>query len=335
METINAVPATARSRSLPAQEVSGFTAFLERTKDEPIYVLLGVQGSGTNLLGRLLTRLFNFSVMRDRSTVFNAAARLGPSPTAADVEREIQRFKDVVWPSAVRRKTSKNVIRKNKPLQGLEKELVPSAIRSGADFARLVYTYRAYSLGATHIAIKSDDLWESIHLIDQVIPNRRIILLTRDFRDNLVSVGGKQFGPIEPLCAASYVKAQIAHYAAEFRRAGAAGYHVRYESLLNEPRPLVDDFARHFQLSPAVDLDVAVPALKFRPNKIGKWKGLPQRQLAWCEGMLHDELREFGYAPSSVSPELPAARHLMAAAARDKIKRFPQKVRRMMGRLRS
>ncbi len=195
-----------------------FREFFERSSQEPIYVVLGVQGSGTNLLGRLLTRLFKFSVMRDRSMVFNAAARLGSSPGKADVEREIRAFEEAVSPSALRRKTSKHVIRKNKPLQGVIEELRRADIRSGADFARLIYTYRAFSLGASHIGIKSDDLWENLHQIDRVLPHRRVILLTRDFRDNLLSVAGKHFGPVEPLCAASYVKDQMVIYASEYRR---------------------------------------------------------------------------------------------------------------------
>jgi hypothetical protein len=311
-----------------------FREFFERTQNAPVYVILGVQGSGTNLLGRMLTRLFNFSVMRDRSAVFKAAARLGHTPSAKDVEREIARFKSLVYPSAVRRKTSKEVIRKNKPLLGIETELQPAAIRSGADFARLIYAYRAFSLGASHFAIKSDDLWESIDAIDAVLPNRRIILLTRDFRDNLLSISGKGFGPIEPLCAAEYVKDQLSHYAAEYRRAGHFGYHVKYETLLNDTQKFVDDFSHHFALAPPVDPG-AVAALKFRPGKIGKWKGLSPRQLAWCEGILQDELREFGYPLASGRPELPGRRQLFAAATRDRMKRLPQKVRGVVARVRS
>jgi hypothetical protein len=312
-----------------------FREYFAARRDEPIYVILGVQGSGTNLLGRLLTRLFGFSVMRDRSAVFNAAAALGAHPTRADVEREIRRFRKLVWPSRLRRKLSRHVIMKSKPLQGLDAELVPSAIASGADFARLIYTYRACSLGASHIGIKSDDLWESLHQIDTVIPNRRIILLTRDFRDNLLSISGKRFGPIEPLCAAEYVKNQLAYYAPEFRRAGAAGYHVTYEALLNDTRRLVDDFARHFQITPLVDLDAAIPALKFRPNKIGKWKGLSERQLALCEGILYDELLEFGYTPTTPSRTLPRPGERLMAAARDTVRRFPQKINRLKARFRN
>lgn len=324
-----------RDGAMPRVDGSSFREFFDRSRCQPIYVILGVQGSGTNLLGRRLTKLFGFSVMRDRSAVFNAAAKLGPNPTRAEVEREVARFRELVSPSAVRRKLSKSVIRKNDPLQGIASELRPEVIRSGADFARLIYTYRAFSLGAAHIAIKSDDLWENIHLIDEVIPNRRIIFLTRDFRDNLLSVGGKQFGPIEPLCAAKYVKHQLSHYIREYRRAGPAGYHVKYEALVGDARRLAGDLAAHFGLIPRLDLDLAVPALKARPDKVGKWRRLPEQQLAWCEGLLHDELLEFGYPFASSSPAMPGRARMLLAEARDRVKRVPQKVRRVIARLKS
>lgn len=313
---------------------SDFRTYYERVREQPIYVVLGVQGSGTNLLSRLLTKLFGFSVLRDRSAVFNAAATIGAHPSEADVAREIRRFKRLVWPSPLRRKLSKYVILKPKPLQGIASELVPSAIDSGADFARLIYSYRAYSLGASHVGVKSDDLWQSIHHIDHVLPNRRIIMLTRDFRDNLVSIAGKRFGPIEPLRAAQYVKHQLGYYAPVFRRAGASGHHITYEALLNDTRAVVDAFASHFNLQPIVDLDTAIPALKFRPNKIGKWKkGLSERELATCEGLLYDELIEFGYEPTTAARVLPTSSELLAATARDAVRRVPQKFNRMKVRM--
>jgi hypothetical protein len=302
--------------------------------DQPIYVILGVQGSGTNLLGRLLTRIFNFSVMRDRSMVFNAAARLGPAPTDEAVERAVQAFEHVVSPSALRRKLTKNVLKKAKPLQGVVEALRDSKPRSGAEFARLIYTYRAFSLGATGIGIKSDDLWQSVRHRDQVIPNRRVILLTRDFRDNLLSISGKRFGPIEPLCAARYVKNQLAFYTAEYRRAGAAGYHVKYETLVNSTREFIDDFAERFGVRPAMEPEAAVRALNFRPNTIGKWKRLSPQELAWCEGILHDELLEFGYSLASAAPSVPGSARLIAATARDTVKRVPQKLQQMAARIR-
>jgi hypothetical protein len=317
---------------MPSVVESEFQAFLSRVNNEPVYVILGVQGAGTNLLGRLLVRIFDFSLMRDRSLVFNAGARLGASPSDDDIKREIRTLQKYIFPSAFTRKTSKYAIRDNEPFAGLERELQPSAIRNGADLARLVYAYRAYSQGTTRMAIKSDDLWETIGAIDQVLPNRRIILITRDFRDNLVSMMGKPFGPIEPVCAARYVKERIMRYAAEYRRAGDLAFHVNFTTLVNSPREFVDGFARHFGLTPTADPDAVITAFRFRPGKIGKWDSLSPQQLAWCEGILHDELVEFGYPIASATPALPAAHQVMAASVRDTAKRIPQKLRHTFAR---
>jgi hypothetical protein len=312
-----------------------FREFMTHVEREPVYVILGVQGSGTNLLGRLLKRLFNFSVLRDRSLVFNAAVRMGPTPSASDIAREIDAFRGVLAASTLRRKTQKDVIRDNAPFQGLFDELRPDTVRSGADFARTIYAYRAYSLGTTRMAIKSDDLWEHIALIDQVIPNRRIIMLTRDFRDNLLSISGKLFGPVEPVMAARYVKNQLQHYAAEYRRSGPRAYHATFEGMLNATRDFADEFAAHFGIAPTVDLEAEIPALRFRPNKIGKWKRLSAQDLAWCEGILQSELIEFGYEPVSATPSLPSARQFMVARGRDVVRRLPQKIQRMVERAKS
>ena len=311
---------------------SDFKQFLEQVRNEPVYVILGVQGSGTNLLAKLLSRLFNVSVVLDRSMVFNAAVRLGHAPAPSAVQQEIRRFEESISPSALRRKTTKNIIRNNRLFDGVVAELEQATIRSGSDFARLIYAYRAFSRGFTRIGIKSDDLWENLHRIDDVLPNRRVVLLTRDFRDNLVSITGKNFGPIEPLCAARYVKDQLAIYATEYRRSGSNGYHVKFETLLNTTREFVDSFARHFKLAPTANLDVAIPALEFKPNRIGRWARMSPRELAWCEGMLREELLEFGYPLASPSPTLPPAGQVVAANIRDTFKRFPQKIRRMIER---
>jgi hypothetical protein len=325
---------TFQEPSVMTSGAGDFREYCDRMQAEPVHVILGVQGPGTNLLARLLTRLFNFSVMRDRSSVIQAGARLGHTPGVEQVHAEIQRFVSRVAPEGMLQKASKYVIHKNAPFKGVEKVFKASDIRTGAEFARLIYAYRGFSLGAAHLGIKSDDLWESIHALDDVIPNRRIILLTRDFRDNLLSVSGKQFGPIEPLCAASYVKHQLSYYAAEYRRAGAAGFHVKFETLLTDTHRFVTDFAAHFGLQLPPNLPAAIAALQFRPNKMGKWRALPDRQLAWCEGILRDELQEFGYGLVSNSPEVPGTGQLWAATARDTIKRVPQKVRWVAGRLR-
>jgi hypothetical protein len=310
----------------------GFSAYLETTRDAPVFVILGVQGSGTNLLGRILRRFYNFSLLRDGSMVFNAAARLGSAPTTDAIQREIQDFTARAFPSLMRRRT-RRVLVDYADFPDVTRVLRPEAVDTGGDFARLIYAFRAFRLNTTRMAIKSDDLWENIGAIDDVLPNRRIILITRDFRDNLLSVSGKDFGPIEPLAAARFVKHQLNYYAKEYRRAGTQALHVKFETLVTTPRKFFDDFSNHFQLAPSVDPDAAVKEIHIRPNKTQKWKRLSPQELAWCEGVLYDELLEFGYPPESPRRVLPSQRAVIAAAARDTVKRVPQKIRHLMARM--
>ncbi len=155
------------------------------------------------------------------------------------------------------------------------------------------------------MAVKSDDIWETLGAIDTVLPNRRVILITRDFRDNLVSITGKNFGPIDPLSAALYVKERLVPYAAEYRRGRPGALHVKFSTLVNAPRQFVDEFSRHFGLAPAVDPETVISTFQFRPGKIEKWRALPPQELAWCEGVLYDELVEFGYSPVTPAPVVP------------------------------
>lgn len=311
---------------------SGFETFLEATRAEPVYVILGVQGSGTNLLGKMLKRIYGFSLLRDQAYLVQAATRLGPEPTRDAVQREIKRFTGLAFPSTVRRRT-RRTINDYAKFEGVLAELRPERIRSGADFARIIQAYRAYALGTTRMAVKSDDLWMHMGSLDAGLPNRRIILITRDFRDNLVSITGKHFGPVEPLAAARYVKARFGHYLEEYRRAGTGALHVKFETLVSDPRLFVDQFTGAFGLAPSVDVEQALEAFEIRPNRTRRWKALPAGQLAWCEGLLHDELREFGYELASPTPVAPPESAMLAARARDAIKRVPQKVRTVLWRM--
>ena len=316
---------------LPRTDLT-FTDYLEQIRDEPVYVIVGVQGSGTNFLGRILKRFYNFSLLRDRSAVFHAAARLGAEPRREEIEREIRRFTERAFPSPLRRKVGR-VLADYAAFPGIVSELRPERIRTGADFARIIHAYRAYSLGTTRMAVKSDDLWEGIDVIDAVLPNRRLLLITRDFRDNLLSVAGKEFGPVEPLCAAQYVKKQIARYAAEYRRTGDRAFHVKFETLVSSPELFLQEFTDHFGLSTVADPGTAAQQLRIRPNKTQKWRNLSAQQLVWCEGLLREELLEFGYVPVSSPAVLPGRRALLSARARDVLKRIPQKVRHVAKRL--
>src|SRR5688572_10429353 len=266
--TNSASLATVRPPDMP------FRAFFETTKHEPIYVILGVQGSGTNLLRKVLLDVFNFSVIQDQSIVFNAAATLGSQPTVDEVQRQFDFVHSRVAPSTLTRKTQR-LVRGNASFDGIEQQFDPRQIKSGTEFARFVYAYGAYTRGTTLMAIKSDDLWEHIDQIDRVLPNRRIILLTRDFRDNLLSITKKDFGPVEPLVAAQYVKERFAHYEAEYRRTPEEHrYHVRYEDLLEAPEVFLSGFRTHFRLNGPEPSPNTVDKSRIRRQNIRKWAGL-------------------------------------------------------------
>jgi hypothetical protein len=310
-----------------------FATFARRVADEPVFVVLGVQGSGTNLLSRILERGFNFSLIEDGSVVFKSAAGLGIDPTPAKVRRAFALIRSRLAPSPLVRKTCR-LIKANADYDGIDRHVDPAEIRSGADLARFVYAYGAFRLGTSRMAIKSDDIWEDIEHIDSVLPKRRIILLTRDFRDNLLSVSNKDFGPIEPLNAAWYVKRRFATYEAEYQRTPCAHrFHVRYEDLLESPLSVVHDLSQHFDLPPVAGGERAVEALQIRRGNLRKWSALGKRTLAHVEAVLRDELTTYGYA-SSAEPSGPPGTAVWAiTTASDTTKRLGQKGKRLVKRL--
>jgi hypothetical protein len=327
--------ATSRARTNRSDDraVEPFQAFLAKTAGEPVYVILGVQGSGTNLLRSILVRAFDFSVIQDQSLVLNAGLRLGHAPSPAAVRRELHAIESRLLPSTLVRKMRRR-IKSNASFEGFGAHAKGARITSGAEFARFVYTYAAYTQGTTRMAIKSDDLWESIDRIDDVLTNRRIILLTRDFRDNLLSITKKEFGPVDPLISARYVKERFSHYAALFNRTPSAQrFHVRYEDLLDSPDAFVRDIGTHFGLSggaapPAVDKS------RIRRNNTKKWSVLTGRELALCEAILREELQTYGYGTESEPVAPPGPGTWMAARANDVARRIPQKFKNILRRLR-
>ena len=317
-----------------ARAGSSFPAFYAAVKGQPIYVILGVQGSGTNLLRSLLVRAFNFLIVQDQALIYNAALRAGQQPSAETVRREFEAIRSRLFPSALTRKTSRR-IKSNALYEGIETHFDPAKIASGADLAHFVYAYGAFSLGTSLMAIKSDDLWETIGQIDTVLPNRRIILLTRDFRDNLLSITKKDFGPIEPLVAARYVKDRFAFYDAEYRRtAPEERLHVRYEELLQEPDAFVARFGEHFGLRAQGNSPPPVDKTRIRRHNVRKWASLTPRELAQCEAILRDELHSYGYGTECEPVDPPDSAAWLLASGRDAVKRIPQKLGGVVRRLR-
>jgi hypothetical protein len=313
---------------------SSFPAFYSAVKGQPIYVILGVQGSGTNLLRSLLVRAFNFLVVQDQALIYNAALRAGGQPSVEVIEREFEAIRARLFPSTLTRKTSRR-IKSNALYEGIETQFDSTKVASGAELAHFVYAYGAFSLGTSLMAIKSDDLWETIDQIDTVLPNRRIILLTRDFRDNLLSITKKDFGPIEPLVAARYVKDRFAFYDAEYRRtAPEKRLHVRYEELLQEPDAFIARFGEHFGLRAQGTAPPPVDKSRIRRHNVRKWASLTPRELAQCEAILRDELRTYGYGTECEPVDPPDSATWLLASGRDAVKRIPQKLGGVVRRLR-
>lgn len=316
-----------------ATTVDSFVDFFAHVRRLPVFVVLGVQGSGTNLLRSLLVQGFRFCVVQDQSIVFNAAAPLGGAASAETVRRQFARISARLQPSEATRRTMK-VVKSNSDYTGIRDHLDAAAVRSAADLAQFIYAYGAFKLRTTRMAVKSDDLWEHIDAIDSVIPNRRIVLLTRDFRDNLLSITKKDFGPVEPLVAARYVHDRFAPYEREFNRTPVAHrFHVRYEDLLSAPQEFVSRFSRHFCLPLAPEGLAAVAQLPIRKSNVKKWAGLDPGTLAGCEGILRDELMRYGYGLES-DAHAPKAGAWVLARGRDVLRRVPQKVLRVSKRLR-
>ena len=310
-----------------------FREFFEQTRRVPVFVILGAQGSGTNLLRAVLESAFGFCIVKDQSIIFSAAAQLGPDPGPDDVRRQFHRVRARLLPSVVGRKTSK-IITSSSDYSGIADHFDSVDLRSGADLARFVYSYGAFKLRTTLMGVKSDDLWQHLDAIDTVIPNRRVVFLTRDFRDNLLSITRKDFGPVEPLIAAQYVHDRIERYEREFDRTPEDyRLHVRYEDLLAAPHTFVERFGGHFGLAPAVNGHAAVERLSIRRNNVSKWGELDSATLARCEAILHAELERWGYGvgDGAVAPTVGA---WVLARSRDVLRRVPQKMLKFSSRLR-
>lgn len=317
--------------SIPVEQDSGFPAYFEATRNEPTYVILGSQGSGTNLLSRMLRAVFGFSVVLDRSLVYNAAANVLRQPTEKTIQREMQRVCHSLFPGPLRKRLiQKHYFHQAANYEGLEQHLGSVTIRSADEFARFFYAFHGFVASARHVAIKSDDIWEQIELLPQLIPRHRIILLVRDPRDNALSIMNKPFGPCEIYAASEYVQKRLRVYrdVAEADPQGAIV--IKYEELLNCPMDVARELTRFLGVEAAPDLEHQVEGLNIRRANHDKWKKLPVADLNACEAVLGDDCRHFGYQTGVDTP--PGVGPLERARRRshDFALRIPQKLKRRL-----
>src|SRR5688500_2512326 len=108
--------------TLPAlaatSHIDAFDEFYRRVKERPIYLILGVQGSGTSFLCDILTRVCRASVLRDHALVVRAAHRLSSHPSSAAVEDQFRFVLRRIFPTRTRKFVDAQLIRDNLPFRG-------------------------------------------------------------------------------------------------------------------------------------------------------------------------------------------------------------------------
>lgn len=293
-----------------------------------LLVILGSQGSGTNLLARFLQNLYGYAVVRDRSLVFDAAVRVHGNPTPAAIRRELTHVRRSLFPGPIRRRLQfKHYHHQGRFFAGLERELDRVSPRTAEEFAYFFYAYFAHARGCARMAIKSDDIWEHGGAIDRILPQVRFVLLVRDPRDNVLSIIDKPFGPRDVYAAALYVRKRLDEYVTITERHAPDVLCIRYETLLTDPHSFVDQFSRSFGLEPLDDVEAELSKLNVRAGNHGKWRtAMSARDLELCEWVLGPLLDRFGYVRGSSPIEAPSAFERGLRHARDIGGRVPQKL---------
>lgn len=312
--------------SSDAGSVAAFLAFYEWARQEPLYIILGAQGSGTNLLVRLLARVYGMSVMRDQSLVLRTAARVPTAASPQSVARAFATLGSHVAPSALARRTRRRLLHRDDQLAGIDRVFPMARVDSATDLAMFVHAYRAFPGRARLMGVKSDDIWAHADDLPRVHPNRRIILLTRDPRDNAVSVMGKGFGPVEPFLAARFVQSRLAAYEREFARAPEPKVHVRFEDLLDAPAAVLADLGRRFGWPLPDDMADTLAGFPLRSGRVGRWTSLSPRDLAWCESLLAEAVIQHGATVASPVVAGPGPLDTLLLHGRDAVGRVPAKL---------
>lgn len=318
--------------SICVATMGNFLDFYEQAKSQDVYVILGRQGSGTNLLARLMTAIFDFSVVQDRSLIFNAAVRVHRSPSRDVVRRELRKVHSALFPGELARRlrTGKAYFRQGKNYAGIEENLDRVDIRTAPEFAYFFYSYHAYHTGKSRLAIKSDDLWENFEFLDDVLPRRKSILLVRDCRDNVLSIMNKNFGPKDIYVGSHYVKKGLNIYAREYDARPGDCMVVKYEQILENPANVVRSLVAEFGLEPENDFEAALKRLRIRRQNSQKWRSLSSADLRICESILADELRRYGYPVQNDSKAELSSGEILRHRMNDVALRIPQKVKTLL-----
>lgn len=305
-----------------------FSEFRSQVRDQPTFVILGVQGSGTNLLSRILNRAFGVSVVRDRSLILSAAASLGTSPSRAQVADAMNQVYRCLFPNPLRRRLlARQWYHQAREYEGLREHLDPSTVHSAADLAEFFYAYHAYVANRRHKAIKSDDCWQHLDEIPRVLPERRYILLARDPRDNALSIINKDFGPRTIYTASHFVRHQLELYLRETGRFPELSLIVKYESLLESPEQFVERFATFSGISPTEQAHTLAQDLNIREANHSKWMRWSRHELAVAETVLRESLERLDYGMQTDGRLPLPLREIARYRLRDVARRVPQRLK--------
>lgn len=299
-------PVAPASLASPVDQRQPYHTWFAEHGQNNVYFVLGVQGSGTNLVVRVLQSTFGFSAVLDNSLIFDAAVRVEQRPTKKVVIREFSYVVNNLFPNSLRRRVAwKHYHHRSAGFAGIDQHFDPSMIECGADFARFFYGYHAWTLGCRHMLVKSDDLWQNIEYLNALFPDRRCVLLIRDPRDNALSVSRKEFGPCDLFRAAQYTDRQLRIYRHEAACRSAETLPVKYEMLLGDPIRFVSAFAAQFGFCVPEDVEERLEQLKIRSDNSQKWRKLSPTDLAACEWVLQPHLQDLDYPLSGHLPARP------------------------------
>lgn len=315
------------------RQSSSFGSFYDKIKDQPTFMVLGAQGSGTNLFARILTSALDFSVTTDRSLIFNATANLCRDRSEKRAIKEANRVVHSLFPGPVRRRLlPKRYYNQNKNYIGIREHLSNAYTESPSEFANFFYSYHAFVTSKSQKALKSDDIWENLDLLPEIIPNYRVLLLIRDPRDNAISIMNKNFGPCEIYHASLFVRKRMDAYIALADKAPDRAFCVKYEDLLSDPIACVKRMGNFVGANITPDVTDRIEKLNIRRDNHQKWKKISTQELAASEYVFADLLSRFEYEPGTSGDWSPSTPALLKSNCKDKILRIPQKIRSKMRR---
>lgn len=305
-----------------------FSEFSASVEGNPTYVVLGVQGSGTNLVSRILKHVFDISIVRDRSLILATAASLKGSRSEADYHRAWDKIYRCLYPGPIRKRLlSRQWYHQASEYTGIEEYRATRSFGSPAEFANFFYTYHAFAAGCRDRGFKSDDCWEHLDSFDLVIPNRKVVLVVRDPRDNANSIMFKDFGPRTAFAASQFVNRQLELYLSEVDRRPHDAIVVNYETLLSSPLEFVDRFSSFSGLTKPADSQSRLDDLGIRVSNFDKWKKWPEKDIAISESIFAERIDRLGYTRHCDAPAPISAAAALGQRFADVCMRVPQRLK--------